>query len=335
MNPLADRVPSVVLLGLDERQRAGGEHRVVTVGSEQLALLPTGIDGAARAGFAAGVEVADPAKPEPAGDVLGLCGGRRWKGGRRPGGPPVSGSRRTRRRCAARSVQCCEWAGHRRTRAFSPSTSVRLYRTSSNSRPIPPCRSTCTSAIADDPAADSAGAFSCAFAPPAPTRRTKPGPGHRTNLTRRANLASHRRLLCGWTGPQKKPILPAQSRQSCVAIHAQPAQSAVRPGSRPIGGRCFHPAQGPRPSLTPHNTTRRQTRRPQPYRPTLAGPRVMCHRDQTITMHTFHAVCGSPDIRPLYIPDSGDGSSVNRCHTIQGVERNEGSRLQGPERGQR
>lgn len=244
MNPLADRVPSVVLLGLDERQRAGGEHRVVTVGSGQLALLPTGIDGAARTGFAAGVEVADPAKPEPAGDVLGLCGGRRWKGGRRPGGPPVPGSRRTRRRRAARSVQCCEWAGHRRTRAFSPSTSVRLYRTSSNSRPIPPCRSTCTSAIADDPAADSAGAFSCAFAPPAPTRRTKPGPGHRTNPTRRANLASHRRLLCGWTGPQKKPILHAQrdnrASQSTLNPHSRRCvqaqdRSAVGASIRPRG----------------------------------------------------------------------------------------------------
>ena len=68
--------PRVVLLGLDERQRTGDEHRVIAVGGEQLALLRTGIGGAGRAGSAAGVEVSDPADPEPAGDVLGLCGGR-------------------------------------------------------------------------------------------------------------------------------------------------------------------------------------------------------------------------------------------------------------------
>ena len=79
---LDDRVPSVVLLGLEECQRAVAEHGVVTAGGEQLALLGTG-RAAGRTGLAspagagaaglAGVEASDSADREPAGDLLVLA----------------------------------------------------------------------------------------------------------------------------------------------------------------------------------------------------------------------------------------------------------------------
>jgi hypothetical protein len=56
---LDDRVRPVGLLGLEHRQRAVGEHRVVAVGGEQLALV-------------VGVHVLDPAHDQPGVNVLGL-----------------------------------------------------------------------------------------------------------------------------------------------------------------------------------------------------------------------------------------------------------------------
>jgi hypothetical protein len=62
---LDDRARPVGGFGLQRRQGAVGEHRVVAVGGDQLALpvcvVPVGQ-----------VEPADPADDEPGGDVLGL-----------------------------------------------------------------------------------------------------------------------------------------------------------------------------------------------------------------------------------------------------------------------
>ena len=56
---LDNRVDAVLLLSLDELERAVGEDGVVAPGGEQLALAGCGL----------GVLVADPADDEPAGDA--------------------------------------------------------------------------------------------------------------------------------------------------------------------------------------------------------------------------------------------------------------------------
>ncbi len=70
-----DRMRSVGLFGLDQRQRAVAEHGVVPVGREQLLLLGDGAVAGARLGLgvAGGVEALDAAHDQPAGDVLCLA----------------------------------------------------------------------------------------------------------------------------------------------------------------------------------------------------------------------------------------------------------------------
>jgi hypothetical protein len=66
-----DGVAAVVGLGLGELERAVGEHRVVPVGGEQLALALGG-------GF--GGEPADPAHDQPPVAAVGAAGGERGVG---------------------------------------------------------------------------------------------------------------------------------------------------------------------------------------------------------------------------------------------------------------
>ncbi|WP_238695195.1 hypothetical protein [Ornithinimicrobium flavum] len=70
---LDDRVPPVVLIGLDGAQVGVGDERVVALGSEQLTLR-VAVPGQ-------GLEPSDPAHDQPAGHVLGpAAGGERNEG---------------------------------------------------------------------------------------------------------------------------------------------------------------------------------------------------------------------------------------------------------------